>query len=172
MLKALGVCLVVLACSALGFEKSLRLSKRLWSLREMQKMALLLRGEISYRKSALPEALERTAGKVEAPFSGFLRETARRADAFEGFSFAEIFAQEAEEAFGDSALASGDRQELARLGESLGYLDITMQENSIALFLQELEQKIQTIQTEIPVKKKLYQTMGVLGGIFLAVAFL
>lgn len=172
MLKALGVCLVVLACAALGFEKSLRLTKRLEHLREMQKMALFLKGEISYRKSALPEALERTAGKLGEPFASFLRETSRRADAYEGTAFAEIFAQEAETAFAGGVLTLEDRQELIQLGQCLGYLDIAMQENSIALFLQELDLKVQVMQTETPVKKKLYQSMGVLGGIFLAVAFL
>lgn len=58
------------------------------------------------------------------------------------------------------------------MGQYLGYLDITQQENAMALFQQELERKIQAVQAEIPVKKRLYQSLGVLGGIFLAITLI
>ena len=43
MLKVLGVCLVVLSCTALGFERSLKLTRRLSGLRELQRMVLLIK---------------------------------------------------------------------------------------------------------------------------------
>ena len=58
------------------------------------------------------------------------------------------------------------------LGQYLGYLDIDMQENTIALYLQELEQKIRLLQEEMPARQKLYQSMGILGGIFISILFL
>ena len=78
MLKVLGVCLVVFSCTALGFERSLRFTKRLAGLRELQRMVLLIKGEISYRKEALPEALLRAAGRLTPPFSDFLKNVALR----------------------------------------------------------------------------------------------
>lgn len=172
MLKVLGVCLVVLSCTALGFERSLKLSRRLSGLRELQRMVLLIKGEISYRKEALPGALIRAAGRLAPPFSDFLRNVAKRADAYDGILFADIFMQEAETAFRDSALTKEDKEELRQLGQYLGYLDISQQENAMALFQQELERKIQAVQAEIPVKKRLYQSLGVLGGIFLAITLI
>ena len=172
MLKVLGVCLVVLSCTALGFERSLKLTRRLSGLRELQRMVLLIKGEISYRKEALPEALIRAAGRLTPPFSDFLRNVAERADAYDGILFADIFMQEAETAFGDSALTKEDKEELRQLGQYLGYLDISQQENAMALFQQELERKIQAVQAEIPVKKRHYQSLGVLGGIFLAITLI
>lgn len=90
MLKVLGVCLVVFSCTALGFERSLRFTKRLAGLRELQRMVLLIKGEISYRKEALPEALLRAAGRLTPPFSDFLKNVAQRADAYDGILFADI----------------------------------------------------------------------------------
>ncbi len=119
MLKVLGVCLVVLSCTALGFERSLKLTRRLSGLRELQRMVLLIKGEISYRKEALPEALIRAAGRLTPPFSDFLRNVAERADAYDGILFADIFMQEAETAFGDSALTKEDKEELRQLGQYL-----------------------------------------------------
>ena len=45
MLKVLGVCLVVLSCTALGFERSLKLTRRFSGLRELQRMVLLIKGD-------------------------------------------------------------------------------------------------------------------------------
>ena len=101
-----------------------------------------------------------------------MRNVAERADAYDGILFADIFMQEAETAFGDSALTKEDKEELRQLGQYLGYLDISQQENAMALFQQELERKIQAVQAEIPVKKRLYQSLGVLGGIFLAITLI
>ena len=114
----------------------------------------------------------RTAGKIREPFAGFLKKTAQRADAFDSTRFSELFAQEAESAFQHTQLTGEDRKELMLLGQYLGYLDIDMQENTIALYLQELEQKIRLLQEEMPARQKLYQSMGILGGIFISILFL
>lgn len=114
----------------------------------------------------------RAAGRLTPPFSDFLKNVAQRADAYDGILFADIFMQEAENAFRDSALTKEDKEELRQLGQYLGHLDITQQENAMALFQQELERKIQAVQAEIPVKKRLYQSLGVLGGIFLAITLI
>ena len=91
-----------------------------------------------------------------------MKKVAKRADAYDGIIFADIFMQEAESAFRDSAFTKEDKEELRQLGQYLGYLDITQQENAMALFQQELERKIQLIQSEIPAKKRLYQSLGLL----------
>ena len=66
-------------------------------------------------------------------------------------------------------LTKEDKEEFARFGESLGYLDVEMQKNAMKLYLKELEQKIEYLQKEIPQKRKLYQSLGVMGGIFLLI---
>lgn len=172
MLKAAGVILVVFSCGAMGFSKSLSYGRRQRQLEEIQKMVVLLLGEITCRREALPEAMERVALKVKSPLADFLREVARAAGAYQGERFSQIFAQKAEEYLGNSGLNSRDREELARLGECLGYLDASTQETTAALYLEELKREIERTNLEAPTKKKLYQSMGILGGIFLALLFL
>ena len=160
MLKVLGVCLVVLSCTALGFERSLKLTRRLSGLRELQRMVLLIKGEISYRKEALPEALIRAAGRLTPPFSDFLRNVAERADAYDGILFADILCRRRKPHLETVRLQKEDKEELRQLGQYLGYLDISQQENAMALFQQELERKIQAVQAEIPVKKMTLSESG------------
>ena len=57
-------------------------------------------------------------------------------------------------------------------GEYLGYLDITLQKNTVSLYLEQLKKEIEDLQRELPTKQKLYQSMGTLGGIFLAIMLL
>lgn len=68
-------------------------------------------------------------------------------------------------------MTADDLKSFSQLGEYLGYMDITMQKNTTALYLEELKNEIQQISEEMPVKKKMYQSMGLLGGAFLAIMF-
>ena len=65
MLKITGTVLVIFACAALGYGKSAGISARLFLLREIEKLLLLLMGEITYRKEALPEAMLRVSEKIQ-----------------------------------------------------------------------------------------------------------
>lgn len=172
MLKAAGASLVILSCTLLGVRQSMKLSKRKELLLEIQKMVLLLLGEISYRKEALPEAMERVAGKTAEPFRGFLEEVSGTACQYEGERFVDIFRNTAEKYLKDSDMSSRQQENFMQLGEYLGYLDIAMQKNSTALYLEELKQEIRQMEKEMPAKKKMYQSLGFLGGIFLTILFL
>ena len=65
-----------------------------------------------------------------------------------------------------------DFEEFVQLGEYLGYLDTDMQKNTTQWYLQQLKTEIDILAGEIPVKKKLYRSLGVLSGIFLAILLL
>ena len=169
MLKAVGALLVVLSCGAMGYGKSLSYTKRQRELEEIQKMLYFLLGEITYRREALPEAMVRVADKIRPPLSDFLREVSRAAKEYQGERFSKIFSQKAEKYLKETSLMKTDLEEFIRLGEDLGYMDITMQENTINLYLETLRGEIARTDKEAPAKKKMYQALGVLAGIFLAV---
>lgn len=172
MLKIIGTVLVIFACAALGYGKSAGISARLFLLREIEKMLLLLMGEITYRKETLPEAMLRVSGKVQEPLHGFLKETAKMAQKYQGERFAGIFRENAEKYLKNSDLTQKDFEEFVQLGEYLGYLDADMQKNTSQWYLQQLKTEIEALAGEIPAKKKLYQSLGILSGIFLAILLL
>ena len=57
MLKLAGAGLLLFACAGWGFSVSWQLWERMRDLRELRRIAALLRQEISYAGTALPEAL-------------------------------------------------------------------------------------------------------------------
>ena len=167
MLKIAGAVLVIFFCSALGYSKSIHMTRRLQQLREIEKMVFLILGEITYRREALPEALGTVAYRLPEPLAGFLKEVSEAAGQYQGACFQEIFREKAKTYLSGTALCPKDLEEFLQLGAYLGYLDITMQKNTITLYLEQLKREMENLQREMPAKQKLYRSMGALGGIFL-----
>ena len=157
MLKAVGALLVILSCGAMGYGKSLSYTKRQRELEEIQKMLYFLLGEITYRREALPEAMVRVADKIRPPLSDFLREVSRAAKEYQGERFSKIFSQKAEKYLKETSLMKTDLEEF------------TMQENTINLYLEELKGEILKTEKEGPARKKMYQALGLMAGMFLAI---
>lgn len=84
MLKIAGAVLVIFSCSALGYSKSIHMTRRLQQLREIEKMVFLILGEITYRREALPEALGTVAYRLPEPLAGFLKEVSEAAGQYQG----------------------------------------------------------------------------------------
>lgn len=171
-MRILGAFLVVAASAALGFSYSFRLGCRLEQLRQLQRMTVLLKGEISYGCSALPEALACVGRKLPEPFNGFLGQLADRLQEYPDKSFQQVFQEEALTNLGASALTAKDKEALMQMGAFLGYLDKDMQIRTMDLYLQELDKEIQDAKESVPGKQKLCRSLGIMGGLFLALLFL
>lgn len=68
-----------------------------------------------------------------------------------------------------SCLTSGEKDAFFSLGEHLGYLDLEMQMKQLSLYEENLEEEISRLKEEASVKKRLYRSLGILGGLLLAV---
>ena len=170
MIKVIGICLVIGASSGIGYLMSLSLTKRHQQLKTIRRLLLFLKGEISYGKSTLPEALDQIGQKLPEPFHLFLTEVARKACQYDGRTFQELFAEGVDEHLSSSSLTPKDKESLKQIGQYLGYLDIAMQISTLELYQQELELELKEIEATIPAKKRIYQSLGVMGGLFLAIA--
>ena len=169
MLRAGALCLLVCASAGLGFLMGGRLSGRLKQLKILKRMMLFLRGEISCAQTPLPEAFWHTAGKLPEPFGNFLRQISKELDQCQGKSLGEVFGENVESRLRDASLTREDRERLKELGESLGYLDKAMQLASLDAWGRELDMEIEELTEGLPVRKKLFQSLGLMGGLFLAI---
>lgn len=167
MIRILGAVLVVAASAGIGFSYSFRLGRRLEQLRQLERMTLLLKGEISYGCAALPEALISIGKKMPEPFACFLEKVADRLSGYPDKSFQQVFQEEVEENLKQSALTAKDKEALMQMGAFLGYLDKDMQLRTVDLYLQELEREIKATGESIPGKQKLCRSLGIMGGLFL-----
>ena len=97
--------------------------------------------------------------KQHRPFSEFLREVSRQASLFQGDCFSKIFRETAQQCLKDSALHKKDLEAFSQLGEYLGWMDITLQKNTITLYQEQLKQEIQYLERELPGRKKMCRAL-------------
>lgn len=168
MQKAAGMILIVAAAAGMGFSKSLELVRRERNLRGILRMVVLLKGEIRYGNASLHDAFLGVSGKLTGELSDFLRETAERMQASAGVPFGELFRRCAEEKLDGFILSAEEREAFFSLGGHLGYLDLAMQLKQLEVYEEELETSVKKLRGELPEKKKIYQSLGVMGGLLLA----
>lgn len=169
MLKFTGAVLILISAAGIGVSCSQDLKRRCMELRILKQMVYMLRGEIKYTKTPLPEAFAHIAPRLPEPFCSFLRQTEEKMGDLDGRSFPELWQEQIKTQLSGTHLKKEDKDQLAGLGDVLGYLDLEMQLSSIALYLEQLELGIQKAQEELAAKQKLYQSLGVAGGIFLVI---
>ena len=69
----------------------------------------------------------------------------------------------------DLKLDEDELRKISLLGEKLGYLDREMQVAQLTLLEEELGHRIKTLKNALPKQQKTYRSMGILGGILLAI---
>jgi stage III sporulation protein AB len=66
-------------------------------------------------------------------------------------------------------LAPEDRTVLEDFGKTLGYLDKQMQKNAIEYAVTYIDEKAAALQKQSDKNKRMYQSLGVIGGLFITV---
>lgn len=168
-LKIFGLLIVVTACTGLGADAAGRLKKRLRLLEELRRMLTHLKGEILYANLPLAEAFERTGRRNPGQAGELFIRVAEEMRKETGESFGEIWRAEAEKFTKHCILDKKEKEQLNRFGDHLGYLNRDMQEKTILFYLEDLEQSIQGLRGEEPEKCRLFMSLGVMSGLFLAV---
>lgn len=169
MIKIIGVAFVVAGCTGMGLWMSRGIRLRVEELNEVKKAVLLLRGEIRYSLSPLPEAIGRIALKAKQPLAGFLQEIYESLSAMDGQSFSKIWTRSTENYLSGSHLKPEDLTIIIDLGTQLGYLDKEMQLGAIDLFLEQLGHTIDQQTQGMPAKQKIYNYLGILCGILIVI---
>lgn len=168
-IKFLGVICVVIAGAGLGFEAVSRFKNRLKQLETLKHMIIHLKGEILYANSPLAEAFERTGRRSPGAAGTLFEQVAKDLKQETGEPFPGIWREWAGKFGKEQHLGAQEREQLLRFGEHLGYLDREMQEKTLLCYLEDLEYSIHLLQKEEPEKCRLFMSLGLMSGLFLAV---
>lgn len=169
MLKSLGIILIIFSGVGAGFSVSHTLVEREQSLKAILRMVVLLKGEIQYRNASLPDAFSSVAEKMKGKYCIFLKEMAMRMSSDKGKQFGQMFRECASEKLGSLCLKEEEKEALLSLGDHLGYLGLDMQIKQLELYERELLFSIEELKKELPEKRKIVRSLGIMGGILLAV---
>ena len=166
-IKIIGSLFVIASTAAIGFIKAEELSERVKKLQEMKRMMILLQGELRFHKAALAEAFENVSERVAVPFCDFLKETGERLEARESEGFDSIWETTSRKVLQTEGLKKEDKHLLELLKNSFGYLDLTLQTETLNLAILQTEDEIKRAKEQQESKGKLYQTMGITVGALL-----
>ncbi len=171
MIKLTGMVLLIVSCGLLGLYKSLEFSERVNSLTNLKWCFLMIRGDIRYQSAPLPETFYRLSKKMEKRYGTIFCTLSEILRKKQGESFQTIWNEVWEQQEKQLFLQKEDIEVLKSFGESFGYLDREMQMNTLEYLLLQLEEQIKDAQIKKKEGQKLYQTLGVMGGFFLAIIF-
>ena len=172
LLKIIGCMLVVLSSAGMGFFFSNEMRCRIDNLRELRKLIMLLRGDIRYGNTPLPEAINGIARRHKGCFGPFFTKISSRLNELSGLTFQEIWKDAVEKELINTSLSKKDKMQLLSFGENLGYLDKDMQMNTLDLFLTQLEEETKELSRTVKEKAYLYNSLGIMAGIFISIIML
>lgn len=172
MLKLIGACLVILSSTGIGLYFSNVTKGRLCDLKDLKKNMFILRGDIHYGNTPLPEAIEALAARNNDNFKQFFAGIAKELRKLDGLTFTAIWDKGIHKYLKESYLSPTDRSQLSKLGETLGYLDKEMQIRTIDLYIEQLETELDEAIGSVKEKTRLYNMLGVLFGIFITIVMI
>lgn len=168
-LKLIGSLLVTGSCGALGLWKAAQWKGHLEMLEQLRKMIVLLKGEILYAHAPLGEAFGQVGRKSQGILAQLFLGVEERIGRQQGELFYVIWREEVERRKDEMVLSGRELEELAAFGEHLGYLDLEMQEHTVALYLEQLELSIRFYREHEREQSRLCASLGILGGLFLSI---
>jgi stage III sporulation protein AB len=173
-IRILGAFLVIGSSTGIGIYFGNSIKDRLEKLRMIKQQMMIIRGDISYGNTCLPEVMEAVGDRLSREngcpeFAAFYQQVSLELKEKKGIPFQQIWEKAVEENLGKTTLQEQDLQLLSSLGSQLGYLDRTMQLKTIDLFLERLEEELAPQVQKAGEKMRLCKTLGLMAGIFLVV---
>ena len=184
MLKVSGALLVFFAGWGMGNWRSRQYQQRIKDLQILQLIISCLIGEISYARNTLPEAFSRISEKVASPFREYLQSVAKRLKEQTGETFVRILKDKAMQMLKAKLKLLKEQEQTVREKTSLreedwdlflqtlghlGYLDAKMQIQLLESGKTELAMREEKLRHQLPEQKRVWQSLGILGGAFLVV---
>lgn len=169
IVKIAGAVLVVMSASGLGLCEAQKWKNRLRLMENLRRMIILLKGEILYANATLEEAFASVGQRGGGELGIFFKEVARRIGEQSGEVFFTLWKEAVSNLDKGLDLTGKDREQLKAFGEHLGYLDSDMQERTILLYLEQLDDTIAYLKAHVREKSRLYTSLGVMGGLFLMI---
>ncbi len=166
MLKIIGSIFILAACTGIGFSKSSDMQCHLNELEELKKLFYLLKSELQYTRAPFAEVFEKIGQKIREPYRTWLLDLRRRLNEKNGSMFWEIWCTSITEDLQKSRLKEEELEELRQVGKNLEYIE------SIDLYIEQMDYRIKNTREAYRSKRKLSQSLGIMGGIFLVILLL
>ena len=169
ILKIIGCILVIASSTGIGFYYSTEMKNRIEDLKELRKLIGLLKGDIRYANTPLPEAISVLARRYKGSFHSFFQHASTKLQELSGQTFSQIWKTAVEQELINTSLSKKDKAQLISFGDNLGYLDKDMQMNTFELYLSGLEDELAELSKTVKERAYLYNSLGIMAGVFISI---
>lgn len=171
ILKIVGVCVLVLATSMYGFSMSNAYIKRIENLKELKKCIVLLDGELRYNSTPIRIAMDKIAQRNTSVYSMFFNAISMSMEDDNSLHLGTAWEHAVSKILVDEKyyMNDSDKKKLIEFGKTIGNLDSDSIMSAFEGYMFELENDLSESNDEKTTKVKLYKTMGILSGLFIAI---
>jgi len=168
LINFLGSALVLASGAYIGFYYSRKYARRMNNLSEIKKALLMLKSEITYSKSVLPEAFSNISNRIDKPFADIFAEISHSLLSFGG-TLSDVWQHVFSNHKSKLYTTDEDFNTLTSFMNTLGHVDSEMQTSQMEMVLEYLSSKIDELAELHRQKSRAYQTLGVLGGLLVII---
>lgn len=172
MLKILGASFIIISGIMFGKYMSQKEIIRMKQLNCIKKALLMLKSQIDYSCETLPEALFIISNRSDNPIKYLFNKISERLKQKQSESINDVWIDEFKSYFKNTNLSKEDLQAVLGLGKALGYLDKQLQLNNIDIVVDYIDRTVELIANKNEKESKMYQSLGILGGLLLALLLL
>lgn len=167
--RGIGISFILISSAYGGYLVAKGYGRRLEELRELQHLFLLMEGELDYGGYSLGEIFIRCGKLGNGVWGGWMRGLGEEllAPTEEGFGI--LWEKHICLKGGQSALSTGEREELRQLGNRLEGTDRDTQIKGIHLYLERLNRQEHRLNAGIEGIYRVWLSLGILTGIFLVI---
>lgn len=169
MLRLIGIIFLVGGSIGMGWSMRDRLKKNLDTLYQIRQIFKMLQNEIIYSRASLPEACRHISEKVNQPYSSAFLAIHEEMNVNSGESFTLIWKKHMNKCIKEISVSAEDKNILLEFGNSIGYLDGTMQAQAIEQYMHRLDVSVSKMEKEMTDKCKVIMSLSVMGGLMIAI---
>ncbi len=151
------------------------LTCRIATLKAIKQSFCVLKGELRYGVETLPSAFMNVGEKCsvgQEAVRDFFWGVGGKLKTENGSVLKETWEQEAKKLATEGHLDGKECDNLVRVGDGLGYLDLTQQLNNIELYLEGVDEDIAALSEKYADNCRMYMGLGVMAGLFLTIVLM
>lgn len=166
-MKWIGFVLILVGCGGIGFSDACNYQKNIQTLSSIKQMMQYIEELVGQQHLPLTEALLRCAQRMDGPYQTFLLRVTEQMDQFCGEDIALIWQKQAQSL--KKLLGKNYYGAFCHCMDQTGFASATAQAEAIRQYERQLSDILKNLIAQREEKCKLYQSLGIIGGIFICV---
>lgn len=162
---------MIFGCTAMGFYMVDRMKRHIKELEQVKKQLIFMEGEIRVGFRPVKDIFAQLEQRTEGNWKSFYSFVQTNMEKEKQWSLDRIWMEGIRETLKTSLLNQNEKRAWRELGENFGYLDKEMQIALLNICEEHFEEYRLQAEDYLKGNAKIYQTLGIMGGIFLTIIF-